>query len=72
MPELPAVVVGDRDEVVVEQERAIEGKRALEIKVRATPQTWRRELVPVTIEGLEPCLKLFGVGELGPDDWPRL
>jgi RimJ/RimL family protein N-acetyltransferase len=51
---------------------AIEGKRAVEIKVRATLQTWRRELVPVTIEGLEPCLKLFGVGELGPDEWARL
>jgi RimJ/RimL family protein N-acetyltransferase len=58
--------------VTGEEVCAIEGKRALEIKVRATPQTWRRELVPVTIEGLEPCLKLFGVGELGPDDWPRL
>ena len=51
---------------------AIEGKRALEIKVRVTPQTWRRAVVPVTIEGLEPCLKLFGVGELGPDEWARL
>lgn len=48
---------------------AIEGKRALEIKVRCTPETWNRDLVPVTIEALEPCLKLFGVGELGPDDW---
>ncbi len=48
---------------------AIEGKRKLEIKVRCTPETWRRDLVPVTIEGLEACLKLFGVGDLGPDDW---
>ena len=48
---------------------AIEGKRALEIKVRCTRETWQRELVPVTIEGLEPCLRLFGVGELGPDEW---
>jgi RimJ/RimL family protein N-acetyltransferase len=48
---------------------AIEGKRALEIKVRCTPATWNRGLVPVTIEALEPCLELFGVGELGPEDW---
>jgi RimJ/RimL family protein N-acetyltransferase len=48
---------------------AIEGKRELEIKVRCTLETWNRELVPVTIEGLEPCLDLFGIGELGPNDW---
>jgi RimJ/RimL family protein N-acetyltransferase len=48
---------------------AIEGKRELEIKVRCTRESWQRELVPVTIEGLEPCLKLFGVGDLGPDEW---
>jgi len=48
---------------------AIEGKRALEIKVRCTRETWKRDLVPVTIEGLEPCLNLFGVGELGADEW---
>ncbi len=48
---------------------AIEGKRELEVKVRCTRETWRRDLVPVTIEGLEPCLKLFGVGELSPDEW---
>jgi hypothetical protein len=40
---------------------AIEGKRQLEIKVRCTRATWHRDLVPVTIEGLRPCLKLFGV-----------
>ena len=48
---------------------AIEGKRVREIKVRCAPETWNRDLVPVTIEGLEPCLKLFGVGELAPDEW---
>ena len=58
--------------VTGEEVCAIEGKRALEITVRATPKTWRRELVPVTIEVLEPSLKLFGVGELGPDEWARL
>ena len=51
---------------------AIEGKRELEINVRCTRETWRRDLVPVTIEGLEPCLKLFGVGDLGPDEWATL
>jgi len=48
---------------------AIDGKRELEIKVRCTPETWNRDLVPVTIEALEPCLSLFGAGDLGPDDW---
>ena len=48
---------------------AVEGKRILEYKVRCTPETWIRDLVPVTIEGLEPCLKLFGVGDLRPDEW---
>jgi RimJ/RimL family protein N-acetyltransferase len=48
---------------------AIEGKPRLEIKVRCTPATWSRDLVPVTIEGLEPCLGLFGARDLGPDEW---
>jgi RimJ/RimL family protein N-acetyltransferase len=48
---------------------AIEGRRRLEIKVRCTPETWSRDLVPVTIEGLEPCLGLFGVGDLADDEW---
>ena len=51
---------------------AVAGQRVVESRVRLTPDTWRRELVPVTIEGLEPCLKLFGVGEPGPDEWARL
>jgi RimJ/RimL family protein N-acetyltransferase len=51
---------------------AIEGKPAHEIRVRVTPETWQRERVPVTIEGLEPCLKLFGVGKLSPAEWGRL
>jgi RimJ/RimL family protein N-acetyltransferase len=51
---------------------AIEGKRLREIKVRCTPETWVRDLVPVTIEGLEPCLGLLGVGELPPDQWATL
>ncbi|MGA3031070.1 MAG: GNAT family N-acetyltransferase [Candidatus Limnocylindrales bacterium] len=48
---------------------AIEGKRVREVKLRVTRDTWRRDLVPVTIEGLEPSLPLFGIGHLGPDDW---
>lgn len=48
---------------------AVAGKRAIEQKLRVTRETWNRGLVPVTIEGLEPCLPLFGVGELGPNDW---
>ena len=51
---------------------ALEGKRKVEIKVRCTRDSWRRDLVPVTIEGLESCLKLFGVGDLGPDEWATL
>jgi RimJ/RimL family protein N-acetyltransferase len=47
----------------------VEGRRTVEHRVKVTRETWRRELVPVTIEGLAPCLKLFGVGELGPDEW---
>jgi RimJ/RimL family protein N-acetyltransferase len=48
---------------------AVEGKRLVEQMLICTPETWNRDLVPVTIEGLEPCLPLFGVGELGPNDW---
>ncbi len=48
---------------------AVSGKRLVERRLRVTRETWKRDFVPVTIEGLEPCLPLFGVGELGPDDW---
>jgi RimJ/RimL family protein N-acetyltransferase len=51
---------------------AVTGKRAVEHKLSVTRETWRRDLVPVTIEGLGPCLKLFGVGELGPEEWATL
>jgi RimJ/RimL family protein N-acetyltransferase len=50
---------------------AVSGKPVVEHKLRVTRETWRRDLVPVTIENLEPCLKLFGVGELGHDEWVR-
>jgi RimJ/RimL family protein N-acetyltransferase len=58
--------------VVGDEVFAIEGKRVPETIVRCTPETWNRDLVPVTIEGLEPCLKLFGVGSLSPDEWATL
>jgi RimJ/RimL family protein N-acetyltransferase len=37
--------------------------------VRVTPETWRRDLVPVTVEGMEACRGLFGERALGPDEW---
>ena len=48
---------------------AASGNRVLEQRLRVGRESWRRDLVPVTIEGLERCLKLFGVGDLGPDEW---
>ncbi len=48
---------------------AVSGTRSVEQRLRVERDAWRRDLVPVTIEGLEPCLKLFGVGDMGPDEW---
>ena len=48
---------------------AVGRHRAVEHRLRIGRDTWRRDLVPVTIDGLEPCLKLFGVGELDPTEW---
>jgi RimJ/RimL family protein N-acetyltransferase len=48
---------------------AVGSERAVEHRVRVGRDTWRRDVVPVTIEGLEPCLKLFGVGELDATEW---
>ncbi len=45
------------------------GTPLVEHRVRVTRETWRRDLVPVTIEGLEPCLPLFGTVPLGENDW---
>lgn len=50
---------------------AVSGRAVVEHKVRVTPETWRLDVVPVTIEGLEQCLRLFGVGDLRPDEWAR-
>jgi len=51
---------------------SVAGKRHVEQRLRLTPETWQRDLVPVTIEGLDPCLPLFGVGELSASDWASL
>jgi RimJ/RimL family protein N-acetyltransferase len=48
---------------------AVEGKRMVERKLRVTREQWKRDVVPTTIEGLESCLKLFGIGELSPEEW---
>ncbi len=37
--------------------------------VRVTPETWQRDRVPVTVEGLDPCRGLFGERELPPRAW---
>jgi RimJ/RimL family protein N-acetyltransferase len=55
-----------------EEVHEVAGTRVVENRVRVARDTWNRNLVPVVIEGLEPCLKLFGVGELGPDEWATL
>ena len=48
---------------------AVGHQRAVEHRLRVARDTWQRDLVPVTIEGLAPCLKLFGVGQLTPSEW---
>jgi RimJ/RimL family protein N-acetyltransferase len=47
----------------------VSGRQLEETRLLATRERWQRDLVPVAIEGLEPCLALFGAAELGPDDW---
>jgi RimJ/RimL family protein N-acetyltransferase len=37
--------------------------------VRVTPETWRRDLVPVSVAGMERCRGLFGEREPQPDEW---
>jgi RimJ/RimL family protein N-acetyltransferase len=59
-------------ETIGEEYLSIEGRRLTEIRVRCSRGSWRRDLVPVTIEGLEPCLGLFGIRELAPEDWATL
>ncbi|MGO9179301.1 MAG: GNAT family N-acetyltransferase [Candidatus Limnocylindrales bacterium] len=45
------------------------GEPLTEHLVRVTRETWRRDLIPVTVENLEPCLRLFGIGTLTPAEW---
>jgi RimJ/RimL family protein N-acetyltransferase len=51
---------------------APKGTLVTEHTVRITPETWRRDLVPVTIEGLEPCRGLFGERDLPAAAWTTL
>jgi RimJ/RimL family protein N-acetyltransferase len=51
---------------------APKGTPVTEHVVRVTPETWRRDLVPVAIEGLEPCRGLFGERDLSPTAWATL
>jgi RimJ/RimL family protein N-acetyltransferase len=51
---------------------AVGRKRSIEHRLRVGREAWKRDLVPVAIEGLEPCLALFGVGELDPAEWASL
>jgi RimJ/RimL family protein N-acetyltransferase len=48
------------------------GRERIEQLVRVTPETWNRDLVPVTVEGLDACRGLFGEVALGPDAWVTL
>jgi RimJ/RimL family protein N-acetyltransferase len=45
------------------------GQERTERLVRVTRATWRRELVPVTVEGIEACRGLFGERDLPPEAW---
>jgi RimJ/RimL family protein N-acetyltransferase len=45
------------------------GRERTERMVRVTPGTWRRDLVPVTVEGIDACRGLFGERDLPPDAW---
>lgn len=48
---------------------AVRGRRVSEVRYRLTRQDWEKHrTVPVEIEGLEPCLPYFGLGELSELD----
>jgi RimJ/RimL family protein N-acetyltransferase len=55
-----------------EQVVAVGSRRAVERRLKLERDTWKRELVPVTIEALEPCRALFGAEELSSSDWASL
>jgi len=48
---------------------APKGMPVTEHELRVTPQTWRRELVAVAVEGMEPCRGLFGERDLPATAW---
>ncbi len=45
------------------------GTAVTEHEVRVTPESWRRDRVPVAVEGLEPCRGLFGEQDLPATAW---
>jgi RimJ/RimL family protein N-acetyltransferase len=51
---------------------AREGSERSELRVRVTPATWNRDLVPVRVEGMDACRGLFGEVDLAPDAWTTL
>jgi RimJ/RimL family protein N-acetyltransferase len=55
-----------------ERVAAPRGEPLIEHVLRVTPDTWRRDLIPVRIENLDECLGLFGVGELSRSEWSPL
>jgi RimJ/RimL family protein N-acetyltransferase len=48
---------------------APKGTPVTEHEVRLTQATWRRDLVPVSVDGLERCRGLFGERDLPPAAW---
>jgi RimJ/RimL family protein N-acetyltransferase len=46
--------------------------RRAEQMVRVTPEAWQRDLVPVTVEGLDACRGLFGEQDLPAGAWATL
>lgn len=48
------------------------GHERVERLVRITPATWRRDLVPVAVDGMDACRGLFGEQELAPNSWITL
>lgn len=51
---------------------APKGMPVTEHELRVTPETWRRELVAVSVEGMEPCRGLFGERGLPPAAWATI
>ncbi len=56
----------------VRQMDARPGHEREEHLVRVTPATWQRDLVPVTVEGMDECRGLFGERDLAADAWMTL